>query len=40
MEGAFFTDKQFTYQLTKDEARRLCEMFSKTATKRLYEVRV
>ena len=38
IQGAFFTDRQFNYQLTADEARRLCEMFSKSATNRLYQV--
>ncbi|KAL0053443.1 hypothetical protein WJX82_005839 [Trebouxia sp. C0006] len=37
IQGAFFTDRQFNYQLTADEARRLCEMFSKSATNRLYQ---
>ena len=32
-----FTDRQFNYQLTAEEARRLCDMFSKSATKRLYQ---
>ena len=40
VQGAFFTDRQFNYQLTADEARKLCEMFSKSATKRLYQVNV
>lgn len=35
--GAFFTEKQFNYQLTRTEARRLCEMFSKSAGRRLYQ---
>ena len=38
IQGAFFTDRQFNYQLTADEARRLCDMFSKSASKRLYQV--
>lgn len=37
IQGAFFTDRQFNYQLTADEARKLCDMFSKSATKRLYQ---
>ncbi len=40
IQGAFFTDRQFNYQLTADEARRLCDMFSKSATKRLYQVSI
>ena len=40
IQGAFFTDKQFNYQLTADEARKLCNMFSKSAARRLYEVQV
>lgn len=39
MEGAFYSDKQFTYQLTREETRSLCMLFSRAATKRLYEVR-
>ena len=35
--GAFFTDKQFNYQLTHGEAQRLCKMFSSSAAKRLFE---
>lgn len=38
IQGAFFTDRQFNYQLTADEACKLCDMFSKSATKRLYQV--
>jgi len=38
IQGAFFTDKQFNYQLTAGEARKLCDMFSKSATQRLYQV--
>ncbi|KAL3146674.1 hypothetical protein ABBQ32_000902 [Trebouxia sp. C0010 RCD-2024] len=34
---AFFTDRQFNYQLTASEARKLCNMFSRSAAKRLFE---
>ncbi|DBA85703.1 TPA: hypothetical protein ACH3X1_005274 [Trebouxia sp. C0004] len=40
VQGAFFTDRQFNYQLTADEARKLCDMFSKLATKRLYQAQL
>ena len=40
IQGAFFTDKQFNYQLTAEEARKLCTMFSKSAARRLYVVQL
>lgn len=35
--GSFFTDRQFNYQLTADDVCKLCDMFSKAATKHLYQ---